>query len=161
MDMFQIKKKSNILIISLFIFSTFLLTSLIGLLDTININIENIIDNRPLSGSYFLFYLVFGIIIPIIIRFYSKDRAILRSIDTYMLLIYSQIFTEIVLVILVGKGIGVLIGFTFSMLRLIQVFDILNSNNFNLYFELYMKFIFIIWLINILQITMNRLIFML
>ncbi len=154
------KTKKTSLLIGLLFFSIFYIFALIGLLDDLNQILNQVISSRPLPKYYFTVYVSLGLLLPLILRLVNTKLKILRDIvDSYILLLLSQILTEVVLVLSIGKGIGVLIGLVFSALRVVQLQQLLsmlkrfNFINIFLYFELFL------WTINILQIVFNRLLF--
>ena len=109
----------------------------------------------------FVIMIIIGLLIPIIIRLLYKHPYINKKIlDPYLIFLLGQIFTELLLVQLLGKGAGVIVGFLFSSMRLGQLKSFLHQCQNN---QLIISFVYlqlILWSINCVQIIGNRFLFL-
>ena len=143
---------------SLFILVIFVALGVLGQLNELDAILKIIIEKKPLPGYYFPIYLLIGLCIPVLLRF-SRIKRIYREylIDPYLILLFFQILTELILVCLIGKGIAVIVGFVFSLARLIQIGKLLNlSKAFN-YMSFFLYIQFVLWTLNIVNIIFSRL----
>ncbi|WP_320667379.1 hypothetical protein [Prochlorococcus sp. MIT 1307] len=137
----------------------FILLAALGILNEPNEAIELIMQQRPLPKLYFPTFFVLGLILPIAYRLFAVSQ-ILKSlvISPYLILMFGQIFSELILIILVGKGIGVIIGFIFTGLRLIQLSQFFRLSYRSLILNSFLVIQMLIWIINMIHISLNRLI---
>jgi len=120
--------------------------------------LEKIMLLRPLTNYYFPTFMLLGLFFPILLRLRRKSD--LRSsvgIDSYLILLISQIVNEIIYYNLIGKSITVIIGFIFTIARLFQIAKIKRIQVFR-GMHLFFDFQFVLWAINLITITLNRLI---
>ena len=118
-----------------------------------------LIETNQLPIYYFPFFIIVGLIVPIFLSLTRrKDLRFLIAINLYLYLMFSQIILEIVFTILLGKGLGVIIGLIYTLARLYQLQGLPSAagpkNKFNVYFII----LFILWSVNLIQISYNRII---
>ena len=153
-------KKKYVLILNSLLLITIYVPCLMGWIEPLESRIASIMDIRPLSIYYFLFFLLAGVLLPLSVRISHNKKAIVQEIlDPYLLLLAGQIISEIILVYVVGKGMGVIVGFTFTSLRIFQVKKLLTLARDFIQIKRLLKLQSLIWSINLIQITFNRFIF--
>jgi len=151
------KNNKTIFKVGLFVFTALASLWAFGYLSELNEGLESIIEVKELSNYYFLFFLIFGLLLPIYLRLFVVSRSYSKLIlDPYLLLMVAQIINEICFVFLLGKGLGVLIGYLFSIIRLIQLKQLFPDCNGSKIMQLFVIFEVIIWTYNIGQISFNR-----
>ncbi len=156
---FKLNETKNILLFSiiiLFFISLIKNTSWVAYLENI---LSNRMDSNPLPAIYFPTFVFIGLLYPITYLVLNrKEQATKRVIYPYLLLFATQVSLEIVFVFAIGKGMGTVVGLIFSIARLFQLnsfdksFIRLNGLNRLINIEI------LLWSINIVQISFNRLI---
>lgn len=77
---------------------------------------------RPVPAWYFLLFILVGALLPLALRLLHGRRPQVRQVlDPYLALLAGQIAAEGVLTRAGGKGLGVLVGMVFTLLRLWQL----------------------------------------
>ena len=156
----MLKKKDTIRVGLLFL-ALFILVGVTDFFDDFNQLFEQIIIDNPLPDYYFPAYFTLGLAFPLALRVYMRDRLNLRNIiDSYFVLLFFQILSELVVVLLIGKGISVVVGLFFSSLRLIQLRQLLLIAKNSTLTNRFLYFQFVLWTFNILQIIFNRLLYL-
>ena len=156
----MLKKKDTIRVGLLFL-AVFILGSVTDIFEDFNQLFEQIIIDNPLPDYYFPAYFTLGLLFPLALRVYIRDRSNLSNIiDSYFVLILFQILCELVVVLLIGKGITVFVGLFFSSLRLIQLRQFLSIAKNSTLTNRFLQFQFVLWTFNILQIIFNRLLYL-
>ena len=154
-------KQKNVIHVGLTLFTGFLLIGMTGIFDDLNQLCNQVIENNPLPKYYFHVYFVLGLILPILFRFYSRKRTTLNHIfDSYLILFFFQIVSELVVVLLIGKGISVLVGLVFSCLRVIQLKQFLSISKESRFINRFLYFQLTLWSFNVLQILLNRILYL-
>ncbi len=150
----------NILYFNIINIGLLFLLNCLDYLQIIDQAFQTIIDEKPLPGYYFIIFAILTVLLPVIIRLFnnSNNISIKRILDQYLILLASQIIMEIFVVILIGKGTAVLIGFIYSISRVYQLNKLLEIGIYKTSIKSFLKFQLILWLINILQIIINRII---
>tara|TARA_Y100001968_G_C19261661_1_gene669597 strand:+ start:94 stop:579 length:486 start_codon:yes stop_codon:yes gene_type:complete len=124
-------------------------------------NLNIIINREPLPSFYFELFIIIGLVAPIIIRIVNKHIYINKNVlDPYLIFLLGQIITEILVVKLLGKGGGVVVGFLFSSLRLGQLKSLVNHCHKNLIFLAFIYLQLILWSVNCIQIIGNRFLYL-
>lgn len=81
--------------------------------------------SRPLPPAYFLVFILLGALLPLLLRLLHRRQPEAAAVlNPYLLLLAAQILNEAVLVRTGGKGLGVLVGMLFSLLRLVQLLQL-------------------------------------
>ena len=156
----MLKKKDTIFVGLLFL-AVFILAGLTDFFDDLNQLFDQIIIDNPLPDYYFPAYFTLGLLFPLALRVYMRERSNLSNIiDSYFLLLFFQILCELVVVLLIGKGISVVVGLFFSSLRLIQLRQFLSITKNTRWTNKFLHFQLVLWTFNILQIIFNRLLYL-
>ncbi len=149
----------KLFISNLLILSSFIIFALAGGWNFLERALSEIIQERPLPKIYFPIFFAFGLLMPVLISLINRSQKSVQTIfEPYLILLAGQIITEISLVLLVGKGMGVIVGLVFSLLRLIQLQILLpfskglKAVNYILYVQI------LLWSLNVAQIIFNRMI---
>ncbi len=140
-------------------------TSLLVILGTLSkffdpliIGLKEITLDRPLPGYYFPIFMLFGLIIPIFYRYKIRTKITDKSlIEAYLIFLFIQIINEITYVVFIGKYISVIIGFIFTMGRIVQIILVrryLIDSQIKKLFDL----LFLLWAANTFNIIFNRLV---
>ena len=150
-------KTKTILKVSLIVFTILVSLGLFGYMSDINQGLESIIEEKPLANYYFIFFLISGLLFPIGLRFSLVNTTLSKVIlEPYLLLMISQVLTEICLVFLFGKALGVIVGYIFSIIRLIQLKQLYPYSKASKLLQFFVIFQGTIWSYNIGHITLNR-----
>ena len=150
-------ESKSVAFFSLIIFLSFGLAGILGIMTEVSNLLTTIIEEKSLPKSYFPVFFVLGLIIPMIYLFFDRNRTGVRIvIYPYLILLAGQILTEISLVFLLGKGIGVLIGLVFSTARLIQIKQLLCLCERSKLMHSFLYIEFLLWTFNAAQIVINR-----
>ena len=155
----QLNQSKKILLVNVILLCLFAIIAGVGLLDLTEESLSSVIEKRPLPKAYFPCFFILGFLYPLLLRLFHRNKSHIREfLDSYLILLGGQILSEILLVVMIGKGLGVIPGLIFSILRLVQLRQenekVLHLN----YFTLFIRIQFILWAINIIQITTNRII---
>ena len=153
----SMKENKSVALLSLLLFLSFGLAGIFGIMTETNNLLITIIDEKPLPKPYFPVFFVVGLIIPVIFLLFARNRSHLKIvIYPYLILLAGQILTEISLVFLLGKGIGVLIGLVFSAIRVIQIKQLLSIVERHDLIKFFLYIEFLLWTFNVVQIFFNR-----
>ncbi len=77
---------------------------------------------RPLPAWYFLLFILLGALLPLVLRWlHRRQPETARVLDPYLMLLAGQILTEGLVTQAGGKGLGVLVGMVFTLIRLWQL----------------------------------------
>ena len=153
----SIRESKSVALLSLILFVGFGLAGIFGIMTEVNNLLITIIEDKSLPKLYFLLFFVVGLIVPVIYLFFARNRPYVRTvIYPYLILLAGQILTEISLVFLLGKGIGVLIGLVFSATRVIQIKQLLSIVERHNLIKFFLYIEFLLWTFNAVQIVLNR-----
>ena len=148
MDTTKIALKWNFILIL-----GFIVLAITGKLNETSLSLTNIIEENPLPKFYFPIFFIIGVLIPLALRLLHNNRLFIKSIiDPYLILLFSQIITEIALVLYVGKGSAVIVGFAFTFIRLLQLKKLLYLSRGSNLICAFLYFQLVFWSFNILQI---------
>ncbi len=160
--MIRTKSMNNfkrITIFSLLILFILLIIDKFGILDDLGFYLTTRIDNHPLPRIYFPIFIGIGLFLPLIQRILKyKEYFERRCLDLYLYLLLWQIINELVLVVLIGKWIGVLVGLIFTIARLFQLRTLLKEAVCFRQTRIILLMSLFLWLSNIIQILFNRII---
>jgi len=99
-----------------------LLLAISGALQGLVAALMVVMAEHPLPRWYFLIFISLGSVLPLIWRLRARRQALVRRIlDPYLIVLAGQMLSEILLVLLAGKGMGVVVGFCFTVVRLAQI----------------------------------------
>ncbi len=128
-----------------------------GYLDLITSKLDIIIKNRPIIKLYFPVFILTTFIFPLILGYiYRSNNSWRIAMNSYIVNLFSQIISEFILVILLSKSMGVLIGFYFSSSRIYQLTNMISSPIKDRRLNSYLTFLLFMWSINLIQIVINR-----
>ncbi len=157
MDFLTNKKIISILGASISIL--LLLLGSLGWLDITEQEFRSIMIAKPLPKLYFLSFIGFGLIVPFSIKYLEKNKSLAdKVIDPYLLLLGWQILAELILVKIVGKGLGVLVGFIFSSIRIFQLMQLLSILKTDKLIKKIILMLLFLWSLNVFQIVINRIV---
>ncbi len=130
-----------------------------GNLLKVNTLMISVMEKRPLPTLYFPIFFIICLMIPLISRYvYKANKQTINLLDSYLKLLISQILMEVTFVLLIGKGLGVIIGFLYSILLVLTLVNSVRKNR--LKFPLPIKMLIVIlifmWGSNVYQIMYNR-----
>jgi hypothetical protein len=93
-----------------------------GLLDPVNQLFRIVMAQASLSATYVLVVALLGTLLPLAARFVrSLCRAVREMLNPFLWFLAGQLLCEVTVVLLGAKGLAVLVGLVFSLLRLLQV----------------------------------------
>ncbi len=131
----------------------------LGSLSNVTDLLEEIMKISPVSNLYFLIFSLLTLIIPMIIYAVKNVGSLTKKIlGSYLLYLIAQIIIELIIVLEFGKGYGPLIGFYYSLIRLVQLMVILIKYKRHSQITYLCSAGFILWGYNVTQIILNRLI---
>ncbi len=155
----DLTRNKDISVTSIIIILTLFVLSATKWGEGVNNSILEVIKTRPISQFYFPTFVLIGFVLPIIVKLYFlSNREVSRVIDPYLILFFWQIFGEIVLVIVYGNSLGLTTGFTFSLLRVIQIMKLIRVLCKNIFLRIFLITQCTIWTFNCLHIVLNRII---
>jgi hypothetical protein len=98
------------------------LAALGGMLTPLERGLAAEMATRPLPAWYFLLFILLGALVPLVLRWLHRRRSeTARVLDPYLVLLAGQILTEGLVTRAGGKGLGVLVGMVFTLIRLWQL----------------------------------------
>ena len=151
------ERSTRVILLSFILFLGFVLAALLGVFNDISQSLNIIIQQKPLPKIYFPIFFLIGLVIPLIYFLLFRDRTYVRLIiNPYLILLSGQILIELVLVNLLDKWIGVIIGFVFSVLRVIQIRRLSPLSNGSIMMQLFLNVELSLWSFNTLHISLNR-----
>lgn len=128
-----------------------------GLLDSLNQSFIAVMEEAPLSGNYVLAVALLGALLPLAARLIrSRTRAVPAVLDPFLLFLAGQLACEVTVVLLSTKGLAVLVGLVFSLLRLAQIRLLWPSSVAIGWLQGLLMLQGVVWGANALQIGVNR-----
>ncbi len=153
----SLRETNIILKINILVLIILVMVSLMGVFDNVESRLVEIMTNTPLPNGYFQFFIIIGFSLPMLIRvIYRKHDKVRQLLGPYLWLLIGQILTEILLVLIVGKGLGVIVGLLFSVIRLIQINEFIHIQNIPYSLNMFFKALFLLWGTNVMHILVNR-----
>ncbi len=131
------------------------LISLTQVSGVIELSLAKIIIEKPLPKSYFLFYFILTILTPYLYKLIFLKTNEKHFLDNYFKFLMSQIIVEIACFLIIGKGFTVLIGLSYSFLRVIQLKKLIYSVN-KKDIKTLLIILVVLWSYNVIQILFNR-----
>jgi hypothetical protein len=102
--------------------ATLMVAALAGVLAPLERALAAAMASRPLPAWYFLLFILLGALLPLGLRWLHRARPeSARVLDPYLVLLAGQILTEGLVTRAGGKGLGVLVGMVFTLIRLWQL----------------------------------------
>ncbi len=129
-----------------------------GVLKPLEARLVLVMAAHPLPTWYFPTFLLLGSLLPLLVRLLRRrDQALRRLLDPYLILLAGQIATEVVLVLLAGKGLGVVVGFWFTLMRLWQLLQLRINAARMPGVQMLFTLELVLWAVNALHIVLRRL----
>tara|TARA_B100000029_G_scaffold382150_1_gene377389 strand:- start:185 stop:748 length:564 start_codon:yes stop_codon:yes gene_type:complete len=149
---------SKLIIYTNLLFLFFLVIgAILGLFYKLNYLLEIIITTYPLTKIYFPIFFFGGLLLPLILLLTKLQIKTKKEIIIpYIILLGAQILAEIILVVIVGKGMGVVVGLVYSIIRVFQINHLLFLQKSESIVQLFLYFELVLWTFNVLQIIFNR-----
>lgn len=114
--------RRGVLRISAIVLLALLLPAGLGWLQPLEQGLAAVMAARPLAKLYLVVFIVLGALLPLGVRLWRRrEREPRQVLDPYLLLLLGQLISELLVVLAGGKGLGVLVGMIFTMLRLLQL----------------------------------------
>ncbi len=159
MNYLDITKPKNISLLTLIIIAGLFLSLISGWLVSLEEEMLVSIRNTPLPKYYFPTYLCLGLIFPLCLRIRLRGELLAkRLLNSYLLLLFGQIITEILFLIIVGKGTGVIVGLIFSVTRLLQLQQFRLISIGKNWYLFAIQLLTLLWLANVINILINRIV---
>lgn len=118
----SLQQPRGVLGLNLLLLLALLLPAVTGSLQPLEAALRQQMAARPLPPYWFPLFIGVGALLPLLLRLLGRRRAEVRRVLTpYLLLLAGQISAEVVLVLVGGKGLGVLVGMVFTLVRLVQL----------------------------------------
>ncbi|MEX1324857.1 MAG: hypothetical protein AB1Z21_11815 [Synechococcaceae cyanobacterium] len=122
MDLLSLTHRRGVLWIDGVLLLLFGASAASGLLDSLSQSFMAVMEEAPLSRAYVLAVALLGALLPLAARLIRpRIRAVPAVLDPFLLLLAGQLACEVTVVLLSTKGLAVLVGLVFSLLRLAQV----------------------------------------
>ena len=122
MAMLCLRQPLGVLRLNLVLLLALLLSAASGLLGHLEAALSLQMLARPLPGFWFLLFIGAGALLPLVLRVLCRRLKAVRLVLTpYLLLLAGQIVTEVMVVLVAGKGLGVMVGLVFTVVRLGQL----------------------------------------
>ncbi|MFM7464720.1 MAG: hypothetical protein ACKO28_04490 [Cyanobium sp.] len=98
------------------------MAALAGALAPLERGLAGAMAARPLPAWYFLLFILLGALLPLVLRWlHRRQPETAKVLDPYLVLLAGQILTEGLVTRVGGKGLGVLVGMVFTLIRLWQL----------------------------------------
>ncbi len=149
----------NIVLCSIVLNIILFILYLSGILEKLSRQLTLVIEIQPVSKIYFSIFILLSLIVPLIYKISIKlNEQNIKILNSYLLFLLAQIVTEVSFILILDKGVAVIVGLLFSVVRLFHIVSSLKLIRLNKSFSILMKSILILWTINIVQILANRII---
>ncbi|MEB3266878.1 MAG: hypothetical protein VKN13_09750 [Cyanobacteriota bacterium] len=122
MALFSLRQPLGVLRLNLVLVLVLALPAATGALGPLEASLRRLMLVRPLPPFWFPLFIGVGALLPLLLRLLGRRRSPVRRVLTpYLLLLAGQIATEVAVVLVAGKGLGVLVGLVFTLVRLGQL----------------------------------------
>jgi len=99
-----------------------LVPAALGWLHSLEVGLVAAMQRAPLPKLTMPAFILLGALLPLGLRVGQRRVDAVRLVlDPYLLLLLGQLTSEVLVVLAGGKGLGVLVGMTFTLLRLVQL----------------------------------------
>lgn len=142
------------------VFSALVLAAvaLSGALHPLEAQLRGVMRSQPLPPGYFQVFMLGGTLVPLALRlWFRRVSLVITLLDPYLILLLGQILSEILLVLLVGPGLGVIVGFWFTLLRLLQLMRLRPRAAALPWLQVLLSAELLLWLVNAAHILLRRL----
>jgi hypothetical protein len=97
-------------------------------------------------------------LLPLAVRIAAARLSVVRRVlDPYLALLAAQLVSEVVVVLSGGKGLGVVVGLVFSLVRLLQLRQLWPMTTTSAWLRRLLLLQLVVWGLNVVQIGVNRL----
>lgn len=118
----SLQRPAGVLRLDLLLLAALLLPAALGLLAPLEAGLRAVMAARPLTKLWFPLFIVVGTLLPLLLRLVRRhDPRVRQVLNPYLLLLAGQIVSEVAVVLVGGRGLGVLVGMAFTMVRLAQL----------------------------------------
>jgi hypothetical protein len=115
-------RRSGVVRLSTLVLLALLLPAAFGWLAPLERGLAAAMRLSPLPKVYMPVFIVCGALLPLGMRVLRRQLGAVRHVlDPYLLLLLGQLISELLVVLAGGKGLGVLVGLVFTLLRLVQL----------------------------------------
>ena len=112
---------------------------------------------RPLPAAYFFLFILVGALLPLLLRWRRRQQPQARAVlDPYLLLLAGQILSEALVVQAGGRGLGVLVGMVFTLLRLLQLLQLRPLAGERRWLQRLLALELVLWSVNATQMLLFR-----
>lgn len=131
--------------------------ALAGALAPLERGLAGVMAARPLPAWYFLLFILLGALLPLMLRWlHRRQPEGARVLDPYLVLLAGQILTEGLVTRAGGKGLGVLVGMVFTLIRLWQLKLLLPLAQRPAWLRRWLVLELVLWSVNALQMLAFR-----
>ena len=128
-----------------------------GWMDALELSLRMVMRSRPLPSGYFQVFIVAGTLLPLVLRTVFRRNVLVSGLlDPYLILLLGQIICELLMVLLVGPGLGVVVGFWFTVLRLLQLLQLRAQASAITWLQVVLTAEWLLWMTNAIQILVRR-----
>jgi hypothetical protein len=118
----SLRRTAGVLRLDGLLLAALLLPAALGLLAPLEQSLRAVMAARPLTPLWFPLFMLLGTLLPLVVRLAQRREPRVRQVlDPYLLLLAGQIVSELAVVLAGGRGLGVLVGMTFTVVRLAQL----------------------------------------
>ncbi|MEB3321280.1 MAG: hypothetical protein VKI81_00460 [Synechococcaceae cyanobacterium] len=118
----SLSRSRGVLRLDALLLLVFAVSAASGLLRPLERAFSSVMAAAPLPPAYFLAVTVLGALLPLAARLKpSRSPAVRAVLDPFLALLGGQLVSEVLVVVLGGKGLAVLVGLVFSLVRLLQI----------------------------------------
>jgi hypothetical protein len=128
-----------------------------GWMEALELSLRMVMRSRPLPSGYFQVFIVAGTLLPLALRVMCRRNSLVTAVfDPYLILLLGQIICEVLMVLLVGPGLGVVVGFWFTILRLFQLLQLRSQAIAITWLQILLTAEWLLWMTNAIQILLRR-----
>ncbi len=128
-----------------------------GWMEALELSLRMVMRSRPLPSGYFQVFIVAGTLLPLALRVMCRRNSLVTAVfDPYLILLLGQIICEVLMVFLVGPGLGVVVGFWFTILRLFQLLQLRSQAIAITWLQILLTAEWLLWMTNAIQILLRR-----
>lgn len=157
MERFSLTRSRGVLWLNALLLVFFAVSAATGLLGPLEQAFMAVMAAAPLSRSTIIVITVLGALLPLtawLTRF--RSPAVRAVLDPFLWLLAGQLVSEVTVVLLSSKGLAVLVGLLFSLLRLVQIQRLWILSASVPWLQKLLLLQAAVWGINALQIGVNR-----
>ena len=134
-----------------------LIPAALGWLAPLQAGLAAAMGRLPLPRFYMPLFIGVGALLPLALRWVQRTRTVVvQVLNPYLLLLLGQLLSELALVLVAGKGLGVLVGSAFTALRLLQLRLLWPLARGERGLRLLLGLLAVLWSANALQMLLRR-----